>query len=134
MYVIAGVFALVVTAGIYSLDSFFAHPWFDSNGVVQPLAFTPVIVACLAAGISFLLAAPLCLHWPRIAAALAASGWLAGMAAPLFLPWWQRVHGVETFGGWNLFAAVWLVVLVPLCVAAVYGVVLDRRSVNGASA
>ncbi len=133
MYLIAGVFALVVTAGIHTMDSFFARSWFDSD-IVRPLAYTPLTVACVAASVSFLLAAPITLRWPRIAVVLVGVGWLVGIAAPRLLPWWQRTHGVDAFGGWDVFTAVWLVVLVPLCVAAVYGIVLDRRSVNGASA
>lgn len=133
MYAIGGAFALVVAAGVYSLDSFFARSWFDSS-VVQPHAYTPLTLACLIGAVVFLLAAPLCLRWPRLAAALSALGWLAGMAAPLLLPWWQRAHEVETFGGWNIFAAVWLVVLLPLGAASVHGVVLDRRPASGASA
>ena len=133
MYVCASILALLVAAAVHGIDSFFAHSWLDPDKVA-PLAYAPLTAVCTGAGVALLAAGAVSLRWPRAAVFVAAAAWLAGLAAPLLLPWWQRSRGVEPFGGWDLFAAAWLVVLVPLCLAAVYGVVLERRSVNGASA
>lgn len=133
MYACAGVLALLVAAAVHGMDCFFAHSWFDPDKVA-PLAYAPLSAVCAAAGVVLLFAGALSRRWPRAAVSVAVAAWLAGLAAPLLLPWWQRSHGVEPFGGWNLFSLAWLVVLLPLCLAAVYGALLDRRSVNGASA
>jgi hypothetical protein len=139
MYVVGGLYATGVAVATHSLDNDLSRPWFDwsrtSPSVRDSLyGFTPVTVACLAAGISLFLAAGLSSRWPRVAIALAGAAWLAGMLSPLLLPSWEHARGLA--GSWISvpFIGVWLVAAIPVCAAIVYGLRSTRCESEGASA
>lgn len=138
MYVVGGLCAIGVAVATHALDDDLSRSWFDwsrtSPYVRDSLyGFTPVTVACAAAGISLFLAAGLSPRWPRAAAALAGAAWLAAMLSPLLLPRWQHAHGLAGTSISVPFIVVWLVAAAPVCVAIVYGPLSTRRQGNGAS-
>ena len=137
LYALTGVAALILAVMAAGIDSFLAHfpSLFDSSKPSAPLAYVPVTALWAVAGAAFLVAAILTLRRPRAALTVVVVAWLTGLAAPLLLPPWQEARQLQAWDPTSLpFAAVWLVLLVPLVIAAAYALLFKRREVHGASA
>jgi hypothetical protein len=133
MYVIGGLYTLGVAVFIFAFDDFLSRSWSDWSRS-SPYGFTPVTLACAAAGISLFVAAGLSRRWPRAAAALAGAVWLVGLLSPLLLPYWQHAHGLVGTSILVPFIGIWLVAAAPICAAIIYGLLSTRRVGDGASA
>ena len=137
LYALTGVAAFILAVMAASVDSFLAHApsWRGTNSPPAPLAYVPVTALWAVAGAAFVVAAVLTLRRPRAALIVAVVAWLVGLAAPLLLPVWQEARQLQAWDPASLpFAAVWLVLLVPLVIAAVYALLVKGRKVHGASA
>jgi hypothetical protein len=137
LYVLTGVAAFILAVMAGGVDSVLAHApsWRGASEPPAPLAFVPVTALWAVAGAAFLVAAVLTPRRPRAALVVATSAWIVGLAAPLLLPLWQQARHLQAWDRPSLpFAAVWLVLLVPLVIAAAYALLFKRREVHGASA
>jgi cytochrome bd-type quinol oxidase subunit 2 len=137
LYALTGVAAFILAVMAGGVDSVLAHSssWRDMSNPPAPLAYVPVTALWAVAGAAFFVAAVLTLRRPRAALVVAVVAWVAGLAAPLLLPLWQAARQLQAWDPPSLpFAAVWLVLLVPLVIAAAYALLFARRQVHGASA
>jgi hypothetical protein len=137
LYTLTGVAAFILVALAGSVDSFLAHApsWSGTSHPSAPLAYVPITALWAAAGVAFVVAAVLTPRRPRAALIVAVVAWLTGLAAPLLLPLWQEARQLQAWDPASLpFATVWLVLLVPLVIAAAYALLSKGRQVYGASA